>query len=329
MRRETKCTIGTCWLAIWFGLTTSALSQERTVYYTGFESEQGYDMEITLIGQDEWHGAGKEGIIPTGGNGLIRDYIENLGQQGYIGYWPPEEATEPFTSLWRPVKGIGPEETRITVTMLMMIVDSTNDQRDDFRWTLYNNNVRRLMTLDFDNETRNINYALDDDILLPTGYRFKHETLYELKFVLDFAANTWTASIGDEGQGIVLFIKAKKLTTTGLSLIFGDLGPSWVYRNPETPGDNYMVFDEYRITAEIRDEIPKASPTLEWAGSLINGRAKLLLGGKATMNYIVEASDDLKNWTSIETTKLEDTWKEVLIDTRGHTQRFYRARAVD
>ncbi len=318
MRRETKCAIGTCWLAIWFGLATCALGQERTVYYTGFESEQDYDVEFTLIDQDGWLGEG------NGGNGLMDNYFEDMGQQAYIGYWPPEEATEPFTSLWRPVDGIGPEETRITVTMLMMIVDSTNDRRDDFRWTLYNDNVRRLMTLDFDNETRNINYALDDDIFLPTEYGFEHEAVYELKFVMDFASNSWTVSVGEE-----VLVDSKKLTTTGAALTFGDLGPSWIIRNPEAPGDNYMVFDEYRITAEIRDEIPETPPTLEWAGSLINGRAKLRLGGNATTNYTVEASDDLKNWTSIETTKLEDTWKEVLIDTRGHTQRFYRARAVD
>ena len=318
MRRETKCAIGTCWLAIWFGLATCALGQERTVYYTGFESEQDYDVEFTLIDQDGWLGEG------NGGNGLMDNYFEDMGQQAYIGYWPPEEAAEPFTSLWRPVDGIGPEETRITVTMLMMIVDSTNDRRDDFRWTLYNDNVRRLMTLDFDNETRNINYALDDDVFLPTEYGFEHEAVYELKFVMDFASNSWTVSVGEE-----VLVDSKKLTTTGAALTFGDLGPSWIIRNPEAPGDNYMVFDEYRITAEIRDEIPETPPTLEWAGSLINGRAKLRLGGNATTNYIVEASDDLKNWTSIETTKLEDTWKEVLIDTRGHTQRFYRARAVD
>ncbi len=318
MRRETKCAIGTCWLAIWFGLATCALGQERTVYYTGFESEQDYDVEFTLIDQDGWLGEG------NGGNGLMDNYFEDMGQQAYIGYWPPEEAAEPFTSLWRPVDGIGPEETRITVTMLMMIVDSTNDRRDDFRWTLYNDNVRRLMTLDFDNETRNINYALDDDVFLPTEYGFEHEAVYELKFVMDFASNSWTVSVGEE-----VLVDSKKLTTTGAALTFGDLGPSWVIRNPEAPGDNYMVFDEYRITAEIRDEIPETPPTLEWAGSLINGRAKLRLGGNATTNYTVEASDDLKNWTSIETTKLEDTWKEVLIDTRGHTQRFYRARAVD
>ena len=318
MRGITNRFIAAFWLAMPLGQSATALGQARTLYHSDFEPEQDFDMEFALIGQGGWEGEG------TGGTGLVKNNFEGMGHQAYIGYWPPEEATETFTSLWRSVEGISPEETRITVTMLMMIIDSTNDQRDDFRWTLYNDNVRRLMTLDFDNETRNINYALDDDVFLPTEYGFEHEAVYELKFVMDFASNSWTVSVGEE-----VIVDGKKLTTTGAALTFGDLGPSWIIRNPEAPGDNYMVFDEYRITAEIRDEIPETPPTLEWAGSLINGRAKLRLGGNATTNYTVEASDDLKNWTSIETTKLEDTWKEVLIDTRGHTQRFYRARTVD
>jgi len=319
MRRETKCAIGTCWLAIWFGLATYALGQERTVYYTGFESEQDFDMEFTLIDQGGWQGEG------TGGNGLVENNFDGMSQQAYIGYWPPEEATETFTSLWWPVEGIEPEETKVTVTVLMMIIDSTNGQRDDFRWTLYNDNVQRLVTLDFDNGTRNINYSLDDDIFLPTGYSFEHEALYDLKFVMDFAANTWTVSVGDE-----VLLNAKKLTTTGARLGFGDLGPNWIYRKPENPGNNYMVFDDYRITVETSDPAPKAPPTLAWTGWADNGRAMLQLGGDATTDYTVEVSDDLKTWTPLQTAKLGDTWKEVAdADAPDHEQRFYRARTAD
>ena len=319
MRRETKCAIGTCWLAIWFGLATYALGQERTVYYTGFESEQDFDMEFTLIGQGGWQGEG------TGGNGLLENNFEGMGQQAYIGYWPPEEATEAFTSLWRPVEGIEPEETKVTVTVLMMIVDSTNGQRDDFRWTLYNDNVQRLVTLDFDNGTRNINYSLDDDIFLPTGYSFDHEALYDLKFEMDFAANTWTVSVGDQ-----VLLNAKKLTTTGARLAFGDLGPLWVYRKREAPGNNYMVFDDYRITVETSDPAPKAPPTLAWTGWANDGRAMLQLGGDATTDYTVEVSDDLKTWTPLQTAKPGDTGKEVAdAGAPGYARRFYRARIAD
>jgi hypothetical protein len=320
MRGETRRTIAACWLAVSLGLAgTTALGQARTVYYSGFEPGQDYDAEFTLIDQDDWQGEG------TGGNGLVEDDFEGLGQQGYIGYWPPEEDGETFTSLWRPVKGVDPEETKVTFTVLIMIIDSTNDQRDDFRWAVYNSDVQRLVTLDFDNETRNINYALDDNIFLPTGYSFEHEALYELKFVMDFASNNWSVSVGDE----VLF-KSKTLTTTGASLTFGDLGPLWVYRKPKTPGNNYMVFDEYKITVETSNEPLKIPPTLAWTGWTDDGRAILQLGGDATTDYTVEVSHDLETWTPLQTAKPGDTWMEIADDEApDYEQRFYRARTAD
>jgi len=320
MRGKTRRTIAACWLAVSLGLAgTTALGQARTVYYSGFELGQDYDAEFTLIDQDDWQGEG------TGGNGLVEDDFEGLGQQGYIGYWPPEEDGETFTSLWRPVKGVDPEETKVTFTVLIMIIDSTNDQRDDFRWAVYNSDVQRLVTLDFDNETRNINYALDDNIFLPTGYSFEHEALYELKFVMDFASNTWTVFVGDQS-----IVNDKKLTTTEASLTFGDLGPLWVYRKPETPGNNYMVFDEYKITVESSDESPATPPTLAWTDWTDDGRAMLQLGGDDATDYTVEVSDDLKTWTPLETAKPGDTGKEIAdADAPDYEQRFYRARTAD
>ena len=320
MRGKTRRTIAACWLAVSLGLANAtALGQARTVYYSGFEPGQDYDAKHPIIDQDDWQGEG------TGGNGLVEDNFEGLGQQGYIGYWPPLEDSEEYTSLWRSVEGIGQEETKVTFTVLMMIVDSTNDQSDDFRWTVYNSEVQRLVTLDFDNETRNINYALDDNIFLPTGYSFEHEALYELKFVMDFAANMWTVFVGDQA-----IVNDKKLTTTGASLTFGDLGPLWVYRKPETPGNNYMVFDEYKITVETSDERLKTPPTLAWTGWMDDGRAMLQMGGDDATDYTVEVSDDLKTWTPLETSKPGDTGKEITdADALDHEQRFYRARTAD
>ncbi|MDP7013588.1 MAG: hypothetical protein QF927_06350, partial [Verrucomicrobiota bacterium] len=172
MRGNGKRIIAALWLAVSLGQVATALGQARTVYQTGFEAEHDFDIEFTLIGQDGWEGEG------TGGNGLVENNFADMGQQAYLGYWPPEEDGETFTSLWQPVDAIEPEETRITAKVLLMFVDSTNGHRDDFRWTLYNDNVQRLVTLDFDTVTRNINYALDDDLFLPTGYSFEFEALY-------------------------------------------------------------------------------------------------------------------------------------------------------
>ena len=326
MRGKTRRTIAACWLVVSLGLASAtALGQARTLYYSGFEPEQDYDAEYTLIGQDGWQGEGPDGIDPTGGNGLVEDYFSDLGQQAYIGYWPPEETSENFISLWRPVDGLKLGETKVTFSVLMMIVDSTNGQQDDFRWTVYNKDVQRLVTLDFDNETRNINYALDDGEFKATEFEFEHEAVYELRFVMDFAANSWSVFIEEE-----LLVDSKQLTTTGAKLTFGDLGPLWVIRKPETPGNNLMVFDEYKITVETSDEPPATPPTLAWTGWTDDGRAMLQLGGDGATDYTVEVSDDLKTWTPLGTAKPGDTGTEVTdADAPGYEQRFYRARTAD
>ncbi|MDP6794808.1 MAG: hypothetical protein QF721_10570 [Verrucomicrobiota bacterium] len=319
MRGNSERVIAAFWLALSIGQPATALCQARTVYHTGFEAKQDFDIEFTLMGQGGWQGEG------TGGNGLVEDNFEGMGQQAYLGYWPAEEVDETYTSLWQPVKGIGPEETRITVTVLLMFVDSTNGHRDDFRWTLYNDNVQRLVTLDFDNVTRNINYALDDDLFLPTGYSFEYEALYDLKFVMDFAANTWTVSVGDED-----IVSKKKLTTKGSSLAFGDIGPTWVYRDPENPGNNYLVFDDYQVMTERSTPLPPSPPTLEWTGWVEDGGALLRLDGSDESGYIVEYSGDLVNWHILEAAKPGDTGAEIEdIDAPDDEQRFYRARTAD
>ena len=316
MRGNSKRIIAAIWLAAAIGQAVTAIGQARTVYHTGFEAEHDFDIEFTLIGLGGWQGEG------TGGNGLLENNFEGMGQQAYLGYWPAEEAVETYTSLWQPVKGIGPEETRITVTVLLMFVDSTNNHRDDFRWTLYNDKVQRLVTLDFDTVTRNINYALDDDLFLPTGYSFEFEALYDLTFVMDFGANSWTVSVGEQD-----IISQKKLTTKGARLAFGDLGPTWVYRDPENPGNNYLVFDDYRVTAERG--APKPT-TLEWAGWVEDGGALLRLDGNASADQIIEYSGDLVNWHALETVEAGDTVMEIEdIDAPDYEQRFYRARSTD
>ena len=319
MRGNSERVIAAFWLAVSLGQAATAFGQARTVYHTGFEAKQDFDIEFTLIGQGGWEGEG------TGGNGLLENNFEGMGQQAYLGFWPAEEVDEIYTSLWQPIKGIGPEETQITVTVLLMFVDSTNGHRDDFRWTLYNDNVQRLVTLDFDNATQNINYALEDDLFLPTGYSFEYEALYDLKFVMDFAANTWTVSVGEED-----IVSKKKLTTKGSRLAFGDLGPTWAYRDPENPGNNYLVFDDYRVTAERGSSLPSSPPTLEWAGWVEEGGVLLQLDGSDATSYVVEYSGDLVNWHTLESANPGDTGAEIEdIDAPNHEQRFYRARTAD
>ncbi len=73
---------------------------------------------------------------------------------------------------------------------------------------------------------------------------FRNEEVMYLEVSMDFAANTWSASL--DGAEIVRNIP---ISTTGAALNLGDIDAVW-YRTSGTYGDNYMAFDDYLVTAE-------------------------------------------------------------------------------
>ena len=118
-------------------------------------------------------------------------------------------------------------------------------------------------------------------------------------------------------------LEKQPLTTTGAKLDLGDISAVWVIREIGKPGENYMVFDDYKI------EQLKEDKEMPWRGENLslemkNGLPVITLGpGKC----VLEASANLKHWetlaTSPETTKHTDN------DFPNHTKRFYRLRNID
>ena len=50
-------------------------------------------------------------------------------------------------------------------------------------------------------------------------------------------------------------LEKQPLTTTGAKLDLGDVSAVWVIREVGKPGDNYMVFDDYKIEQLEADKI--------------------------------------------------------------------------
>src|SRR3954464_2101950 len=65
------------------------------IYQTSFEKSEGYDLTLNLVGQRGWVGDG------TGGNGLVES-IPDMGQQAYIGFFPPTD-TKQTTTVYSPL----------------------------------------------------------------------------------------------------------------------------------------------------------------------------------------------------------------------------------
>jgi subtilisin family serine protease len=213
----------------------------QVIYSTGFEASEGFSPLAPLSGQGGWLHDG------SGGNGVVSDLFAGLGQQAFIGFFPPEFFGDSLF-VWRPLNhtpnlGMAPV---VRFSVRMMIVDSSNFAYDDFAWSVYNRQGQRLLTLTFDNSDLGIYYRLDGPSeYVWTEFYFSNEVRYDLSIVLDFQANRWSALI--EGD---LLVDNAPITTTGLALDLGDIDAVWVPQNDFFAGDNFMLFDNYRVLAE-------------------------------------------------------------------------------
>jgi subtilisin-like proprotein convertase family protein len=216
-------------------------SPEQVLFETGFEAAEGYQVNSPLAGQQGWL------LDGSGGNGIVEEYFAGRGQQAFVGFTPPEQFGDSLF-VWQPINHTPNTATApvIRFSVLMMIVDSSNGVYDDFGWSFFNTDGRFLFSLDFDNSDLGIYYFLDGaNDYVWTGVDFDNDLLHELTVLIDFANHQWTAFI----DGIVL-VEDAPLTTTGLREDLGDVDAYWSPRNDAFPGNNYLLFDDYRITAE-------------------------------------------------------------------------------
>jgi hypothetical protein len=262
---------------------------QTTLYSTGFEFAEDYLPELTLTGQNGWMG--------TAADGVVTNFFEGLGQQAYIGFAPPPDDTNDVHSVFQPVnlEPVASNQALVTFSVLMQVADSssTNGPWDDFRWSVYNTNEERLFSLDFDNASLLISYILDDDVFVSAELSFDNQGAYDLVVTMDFARNLWSATLNDE-----LIVQDKPITTRGRFLTLGDIDAVWVIRDPARPGDNYMLFDDYTITAQSAQPI---RPRLEPLGFRSSGSYQARLFGQPGSVVRVEASSDLVQWATLLT----------------------------
>ena len=161
----------------------------------------------------------------TGGNGFLVDYFPGRGSQAYIGFTRPTD---------------------------------TKGRDDDFRWSVYSTNGTRFFSLDFSTRDRAISAILDDGTFADTATRFEYNGTYKLELWMNFARNTWSMVL----NGLVV-VSGQRMAAPGTPLTFGDIDAVWVIGNTALPGNNYMIFDDYRIVAEAVDSIPPYVETVE------------------------------------------------------------------
>jgi hypothetical protein len=295
----------------------AAPTNSTVLFATGFELNEGYDSRFTLAGQNGWVSFG------SGGNMLVTNFFEGGGQQALIGYHPPEAPKYDQLNLLWPVnlRPVDPAQSLVRFSVLMEVVDSANNQWDYFRWSAYNVDGHRLFSLDFDNFTAEITFALNGtNGFVSTGFRFDNGQLYELTIDMNFARNLWSANM----NGLTI-VDVQPITVTDVPLDLGSVDAVWVIRRAGSAGDNYMLFDDYRITAESLPSIP---PSLEVLAAAQPGTFDFRLHGEPGMEYVIDYSEDLRSWLPASTHRLPASGTLDLTDSAaGNTAlRFYRAR---
>ena len=278
------------------------------IYSTGFEAGEGYNASLDLVGQEGWLGAG------SGGNGLVTEVYPGHGQQAYIGFAPPATGDDSLF-VYQPINEALP---RVRFSVLMSVVDSTTTNRDDFYWGVYNQQGDVLFSLDFDNFDLGIYYYLDGtNSRVWSGLEFANGVTYPLSMDLDFTGNRWSATFNG-----ALLATNQPLTTLGPPLNLGDIDAGWIVYDASAPGDNYMVFDDYVITASL------PAPQLELLG-ILGGKAVLRLLGTPDMAFAIEASTNVVDWVPLKTNLTTGGSFDYVDDgATSLPRRFYRARWV-
>jgi len=303
-------------LSVAFAIVRPAGAITTNIFSTQFEAAEGYTTTTNLIGQNGWLGDG------SGGNGLVNNYLAGQGQQAFIGFFPPDQGGDQLT-VWRPIN-FSPTTNMPVVqfSVLMSIVDSSTNNYDNFYWSVYNSQGNRLFTLDFDNYDLGIYFLLDGtNDFVWSGEEFTNDDTNTLVITMNFFQNYWSSTFDG-----VLLATNQPITTTGAPLNLGDVDAVWSVYDTNAPGDNYMLFDNYRITAEV---VPPPAPRLRVLGRTGDGQFLLRVLGQSGARFAIDATSNLRQWTALKTNVVTDGFFDhVDSSAPAFARRFYRARWV-
>lgn len=294
-----------------------------TVWFeTGFESGEGYSTSQDLSDHADWRALGSSALY---WNGILSGAFEGVGQQAYLGYSNPGEASLPavYTPLNLDPVALGLPKVSFSVDLAIM--DSSSGRNyDEFWWSVYNRDAKRLLTIAFNNLDFSIAYWPEGATqAIPTGVQFQSGAIHRLQIEMDFSANLWSARLDNAS-----LVASQTLSVTGVTLDLGDIDAEWALVQPTAPGDNYMVFDNYRVSGSPAPS-PADPPRIQILGMDSRWGALLRVTGTPGATWVVEAGTPETGWTGIRTNAPPDGLLDVIdSDAISISNRMYRVRAV-
>ena len=221
-------------------------AQGVDIYETDFESfAVGSDQ---LVGSEGWTGTNTgEGV-----HGIDDELVEGLGKTGFLGFAPP---STDFVSVAHPASydPLTAGTPVIEFFALVGVSDSTNDAFDRFYISFYNGTDDLLGAVSFDNTPADFGLLRHDGSdLRHTGELFLNDTVQALFVSIDFSTNRWSAKL----DGLPVFTD-EPFNSSGVPLNLGSIAAEWEVLDAEKPGNNWLLFDEWTVTAKGDNQAPQ------------------------------------------------------------------------
>lgn len=226
---------------------------QNVVYETSFEEFSEGAGE--WLNQPKWVGSCTNSV------GIDDNIVSGLGKTAFLGFSKPLKKK---VAVLRQTP-ISPQLERIdTISFqtLMGVQDSTNQRRDIFAFSVYNRQGKPLAGVRFDNrETSYGIWRFDGTEMTPTGTSFFRGQLYDLRFTISFADNTWSALF----DGLPLFTD-QPFHTNGEMLDFIGVAAEWIVTGdtPNDYGDNWLLVGDWKVSTSspLKDELVLDPATL-------------------------------------------------------------------
>lgn len=198
----------------------------------------------------------------TQSTGIV-DFEGDIGRKAYVGYVLPAGQTQVWAG--HTVNGASPDAGRpvLSVSLNLAIIDSSNSQYDYFDLELFNGNGRRLASLNFSNYDLHVYaYSQASGSFVDTGATFENGQFYQVELLFDPAIDVWSAFI----DGVPIWVDQPLVGTSEVVASPEAFYATWYPRDTESPGDNFLIFDEVSMKTQVRQTVPvftATSPTVE------------------------------------------------------------------
>lgn len=268
--------------------TSAGAETTINLYHTDFSSFPLGDGK--LVGQDGWMSSHPDERV----HGTVDDFFTQGDRSGTLGLFIPE-TKDKIISAYRPLNydPIASNTPIIEFSANIAIVDSFDTEfYDSFYLSVFNSNTNLLAAVVFDNTPDDFGiWRADGDGFFDTGVSFEHNKLYKLRIRIDFAENTWTATV----DNTPLFA-ATPFSNSGAKLDLGDISVEWEISDINNPGDNWILFDDWSVNAVTTVDTMKSPLVVSQIQRLPNGAISMLWTAEPNTRYQIETSPDFSNW---------------------------------